>query len=96
MRKTKRLLDGYRFSDFHPAIKIKRKFGDPKARIITLRRRQKKQDVVVAAIQIEVIMITKHDLFVIYHVGVCGFIWMRRYGVLRIRAEITSLFYAQL
>jgi hypothetical protein len=41
MRETKRLLHEYRFPGFHPAVKIKGKFGDPKARIITLKRRQK-------------------------------------------------------
>ena len=74
MGKTKRLLDEYLFPGFHPAIKIKGKFGDPNARIITLKRRQKKQEVVVAAKQVEVIMTTKHGLFVIYHVAACGFI----------------------
>jgi len=82
MRKAKRLLDEYRFPGFHPAVKIKGKFGDPKARIITLKRRQKKQDVGVAVKHIEVIMITNHNLSVIYHVGACGYIWKWRDAVL--------------
>ena len=84
MRKTKQLLDKYRFPGFHPAVKIKGKFGDPKARIITLKHRQKKQDVAVAVKYIEVIMTTKHDLFVIYHVVACGFIRKWRYAVLSV------------
>ena len=84
MRKTKRLLDEYRFPGFDPSVKVKGKFGDPKARIITLKRRQKKQDVAVAVEYIEVIMTTKHDLFVICHVGACGFIWKWRYAVLSV------------
>ena len=84
MRKTKWLLDEYRFPGFHPAVKIKGKFGNPKARIITLKRRQKKQDVGVAVKHIEVIMITNHDLSVIYQVGACGYIWKWRYAVLSV------------
>jgi len=45
MRKTKRLLDEYRFLGFRPNAKIKGKFGDSRARIILLERRQKKRHV---------------------------------------------------
>ena len=72
---TKRLLDEYRFPGFRPNAKIKGKFGDSKARIIPLKRRQKKQHVAVAEQSIKAIMITKHDLFAIYHVVASGFIW---------------------
>lgn len=68
MRKTKRLLDEYRFPGFRPNAKIKGKFGDSRARIILLERRQKKRHVAVAEQFIKAIMIAKHDLFVIYHV----------------------------
>ena len=40
-----RLLDEYRFPGFCPIAKIKGKFGDSRARIIPLKRRQKKRDV---------------------------------------------------
>jgi hypothetical protein len=49
MKKTKKLLDEYRFPGFRPLAAIKGKFGDPKARIITLVRIQKKLYAVVAA-----------------------------------------------
>ena len=75
MRKTKRLLDEYRFPGFRPVAKIKGKFGDSKARIIALKRRQKKQRVAVAEQFAKAIMTAKHDLFVICHVVVSGFIW---------------------
>lgn len=75
MRKTKRLLDEYRFPGFNPVAKIKGKFGDSNARIITLKRRQKKRDVAVAVLVIEAIMTTKHDLFVICPVVLNEFIW---------------------
>jgi hypothetical protein len=41
MRKHKRLSDGYRFSGFTPSETVKGVFGDPKARIVQLKRRQK-------------------------------------------------------
>jgi hypothetical protein len=75
MRRTKRLLDEYRFPGFRPVAKIKGKFGDPKALIIALKRRQKKHHVAVAQRFIKAIMTAKHDLFVIYHVVASGFIW---------------------
>ncbi len=81
MKNTKRLLDEYRFPGFRPVAKIKGKFGDSKARIIPLKRRQKKQRVAVAEQLIKAIMIAKHDLFVIYHVVASGFIWRWTYAV---------------
>ena len=42
-RKSKRILDAYRFPFFCPLEKIRGIFGDSKARIITLVRRSKKQ-----------------------------------------------------
>jgi hypothetical protein len=84
MRKTKRLLDEYRFPGFRPVAKIKGKFGDPKALIIALKRRQKKQHVAVAERFIKAIMTVKHDLFVIYHVVASGFIWRWTYAALSV------------
>ena len=84
MKDTKRLLDEYRFPVFRPVAKIMGKFGDSKARIITLKRRQKKQHVVVAELFIKAIMIAKHDLFVIYHVVANGFIWRWTYVALSV------------
>jgi len=43
MRKKRRLLDEYRFPGFRPRAEIKGIFGDPRARLIRLRRVQKKQ-----------------------------------------------------
>ena len=84
MRKIKRLLDEYRFPGFRPVAEIKGKFGDSKARIIPLKRRQKKQRVAVAEQFIKAIMIAKHDLFVIYHVVASGFIWRWTYAALSV------------
>lgn len=49
MSKVKRLLDEYHFPGFRSKAKVKGIFGDPKARVITLVRRQKKQCAAVAA-----------------------------------------------
>ena len=51
-----RLLDEYRFPGFCPIAKIKGKFGDSRARIIPLKRRQKKRDVAGAELLIEASM----------------------------------------
>ena len=43
MRKTKRLLDAYRFPGFTPEPGVSGIFGDPKSLVIKLRRRGKKR-----------------------------------------------------
>jgi hypothetical protein len=49
MRKTLRLRDAYRFPGFRPEAIVRGIFGDPKARIVSLRRRRKKRPVAPAA-----------------------------------------------
>ena len=83
VEKAKRLLDEYRFPGFRPVAKIKGKFGDSKARIITLKRCEK-QHVAVAELFIKAIMIVRHDLFVIYHVVANGFICRWTYAALSV------------
>ena len=46
MRKHKRLWDTYRYPGFRPSTKVYGIFGDPKARVIELHRREKKRLVV--------------------------------------------------
>lgn len=48
MIKRKRLVDEYEYAGFRPLSTIKKHPTNPNARIITLRRRQKKQSVAVA------------------------------------------------
>jgi len=48
MGKKRWLLDEYRFPGFRPRAKIQGVFGDPKARVIRLERRQKKRHAAVA------------------------------------------------
>ena len=47
MRKKRQLRDEYRFPGFYPKSEVQGIFGDPKARVVTLIRRQKKQSAVV-------------------------------------------------
>ena len=46
MRKHRRLQDAYRFRGFRPVSIVRGIFGDPKARILRLERREKKLCVV--------------------------------------------------
>jgi len=41
MKRSQRLLDAYRFPGFRPQATVKGVFGDPKARVVTLVRREK-------------------------------------------------------
>ena len=49
MRKPLRLPDAYRFPGFSPEPIVRGIFGDPKARVVSLRRRRKKRSVAFAA-----------------------------------------------
>ena len=46
-KRKRRLWDAYAFPGFRPEATVRGIFGDPKARIIRLRRRSKKRDAVV-------------------------------------------------
>lgn len=52
-----RLPDTYRFPGFRPDALVRGIFGDPKARVVALRRRQKKRSVAFAVNRAEVSMI---------------------------------------
>jgi len=54
-----RLPDTYRFPGFHPEAVVRGIFGDPKARIVSLRRRRKKRSVAPAANPLEASAIAK-------------------------------------
>lgn len=60
--------------------KIKGIFGDPKARVITLRRRQKKQYAAVAERHIEAITTRRQDAYEICLVGMLEYIWKWKCG----------------
>lgn len=75
MKKIKKLLDEYRFPGFYPKAIVKGKFGDHKARIISLVRRQKKLFADVAGRRIGVSMIVKPELSGICPAAMQEFIW---------------------
>lgn len=75
MKKNKKLLEEYRFPGFRPLAIIKGKFGDNRARIIQLVRRQKKLFVAVAGLFHEVSMTIKPKLLGICLVAMLESIW---------------------
>jgi len=78
MTKIRRLLDEYQFPGFRPRATIKGIFGDPKARVIQLERRQKKLNAGVVELFVKVFTIARFAGSKIYHVGKQEFIWMWR------------------
>jgi len=80
MGKNRRLLDEYRFPGFRPMAKIQGIFGDPRARVITLQRSQKKQYVAVAGQHIEVITTRRDDAYGICLAEMPGYIWNWKCG----------------
>jgi hypothetical protein len=80
MRKKRRLLDEYRFPGFSPRAEIKGIFGDSKARVIRLKRTQKKQSAGVVGGFMGAITIRRCVGYEIYLVGMPGFIWKWRCG----------------
>ena len=60
MHKHKRLIDGYRFKGYEPSENLTGIFGDPKARVIHLKRQEKKQSAHYAAPYTRVITIERH------------------------------------
>lgn len=61
------LIDEYRFPGCRPMLTVKGRFGDPRARIITLVRRQKKQHVGAVVVSKSVGTIASIDAYVISH-----------------------------
>ena len=80
MKKSKRLLDEYRFPGYRPRSAVKGIFGDHQARIITLVRRQKKLCVAVVGRRIRVSMTGKFGWSEIYRAVMPESIWPWRCG----------------
>ena len=66
----------YRFPGFRPKAEIKGIFGDPKARVIQLERRQKKVSAAAVERYAGFSTIARYAGFRIYHAGKREFIWM--------------------
>lgn len=80
MVKKRGLLDAYRFPGFRPRATIKGIFGDPKARVIRLERRQKKRHAAFAAHLTGVFTTGRRAAFGICRAARCGFTWKWRYA----------------
>ena len=80
MGKKRRLLDEYRFTGFGPRAEIKGIFGDSKARVIRLKRIQKKRYAGVVERFIGVITTRRCVGYGIYPVEMHGFTWKWRCG----------------
>lgn len=80
MSKNKRLQDEYRFPGFYPKAIVKGVFEDHKARVIELKRRQKKRYAAVAEWCAALFTIAKEGLFGICRVEKQPFIWKWRFG----------------
>src|SRR4030065_2749913 len=79
-RKRPRLLAAYRFPGFRPLEEIHGIFGDPKARVVTLVRRSKKQSALPAAGRIRVGTTARRAGCAISPAAIRGFIWRSRFG----------------
>jgi hypothetical protein len=80
MLKHKCLTDVYRFPGFSPQRHVVGIFGDPKARVIQLKRLEKKLDARNVVKPIAVFTIAKSVGFEIFHAATPGFIWKWKYA----------------
>ena len=80
MRKDRRLIDTYRFKGYAPSEELVGIFGDPKARVIELRRKGKKRYVLYARKHQQATTITRCGEYATYRVGTYGFIWSWKYA----------------
>ena len=80
MAKHKHLWDIYRFAGFYPQHKISGVFGDPKARVILLKRRGKKPFVEPVGLSIIPSTTGKPAGFETCPAGIFGSIWTWRFA----------------
>ncbi len=80
MEKKRKLLDEYRFPGFRPRAGVHGVFGDPKARVIRLERRQKKRSVDVVEKHTEAITTRRFGGYEICPVGMHGYTWKWKCG----------------
>ncbi len=80
--RKKTLYDAYRFSGFTPVRELRGVFGDPKARVLRLNRRSKKQSAALAAPFIAVGTTRKRDRRETFPAVTIASIWSLRSGAL--------------
>ena len=76
----RRLLDAYRFPGFRPQATIKGVFGDPKARVVSLVRRGKKQSAGVAGKRSRAGTTAKCAVCATCHAAIRGSGWPSRFA----------------
>ena len=81
MAEHKELRDIYRFPGFYPQQKISGIFGDPRALVIRLKRREKKRSVELVERSIVLSTTERPAGFGICPAGICGFTWTWRFAV---------------
>ncbi len=81
MAKYKQLSYLYRFPGFYPQGKISGIFGDPRALVILLKRRGKKQSVELVVQSIVLSTTERLEGFEIFPVGICVSTWTWRFAV---------------
>ena len=81
MRKHKRLIDAYRFKGYEPSEDLKGIFGDPKARVIYFKRREKKQYVRTAALHTKAITTARRAVCATSPAEICVSTSSWRYAV---------------
>lgn len=82
MNKHRRLTDAYRFPGFKPQQEVVGVFGDPIARVIRLKRIQKKQCARVVVSLQQVIMTTKYVGYAIFRAATNGCTLSWKYAAL--------------
>jgi hypothetical protein len=80
MKKLRHLTDSYRFPGFYPAQAVTGVFGDPKARVIKLTRRQKKRRAGFVAGCTEASMTAKSAVCETSRAVTAGFTWRWKSG----------------
>lgn len=81
MQKNRRLQDEYRFPGFRPQATVKGIFGDAHARVVVLKRRQKKRHAEAVGRSTEVFTTVRSSESEIYAVAANVFIWIWKSGV---------------
>lgn len=80
MKNSRTLCEMFSSKGFAAKNKLKGKFGDPKVRVITLRRQKKQRSVLCVEQNIEVIMIAEFVMYAIVMQKVIAFIFAMRDG----------------
>ena len=80
MARYRKLWDTYRFPGFRPNQTVSGIFGDPKARVIRLVRRGKKQFVELAVVFISPFTTGRSEEFETSPVGTCASTWTWKSG----------------